>query len=107
MTEEIVYIDDPLGRKICVAKNLCSLENEQINSLDLYDDLSSVIAKPAILIETSDLPVELFYFRSIGWKLSVLIKVKLKKRLWEAYKCVINPSDADIVRLLKKGKQII
>lgn len=107
MTEEMIYINDPLGRIISFSKKLCSLEIEHIDSHDPYDDLSSVIAKPAILIETSDLPVKLFYFRSIGWQLSVLIKVKFEKRLWEAYKCIINPSDADIVGLLKKGKQII
>jgi hypothetical protein len=56
MTGEVVYIDDPLGRKICMAKNLFSLENKEINSLDLYDDLLSVLKKPALLIETSDAP---------------------------------------------------
>jgi hypothetical protein len=107
MTGEVVYIDDPLGRKICMAGNLCSLANKEINSLDLYDDLSSVIKNPALLIQTSDIPPDFFYFRSIGWNLSVLIRVKFLNHFWQAYKCTINPSDADIVELLKNGKQLI
>ena len=107
MTGEVVYIDDPLGRKICMAKNLFSLENKEINSLDLYDDLLSVIKKPALLIQTSDPQTEFLYFRSIGWHLSVLIRVKLINQFWQAYKCTLNPSDADIVALLKNGKQLI
>lgn len=107
MTGEVVYIDDPLDRKICMAGNLCSLENKEINSLDLYDDLSSVIKNPALLIQTSDTQPEFLYFRSIGWHLSVLIRVKFINQFWQAYKCTLNPSDADIVDLLKKGKQLI
>jgi hypothetical protein len=107
MTEEVVYINDPLGRKICIRKKLCSQEIEQIASLDLYDDFYTVLSKPAMLIETSDTPKELVYFRSIGWHFSVLIKVKCIGHSWEAYTCMFNPPDGDIVELLKAGKQII
>ena len=107
MTEEIVYINDPLGRKICINKNLCSHEIEEIAPLDLYDDLYSVLSKPAILIETLKSPPEFIYFRSIGWHFSVLFKVRFTGDCWEAYTCTINPSDGEIVELLKNGKQII
>ena len=107
MTEEMIYINDPLDRKICIPKKFCALEIKEIESLDLYDDLYSVVTKPAILIETSDSPAEYLYFRSIGWHFSVLIRVKNIGYCWEAYKCTINPSDADIVEILKNGKQLI
>jgi hypothetical protein len=107
MTEEVVYINDPLERKISMSKNLCNLEIEEIDQLDLYDDLFSVIQKPAFLIETTDSPSEFLYYRSIGWNLSVLIKVRFAGYFWEAYKCMLNPSDGDIVEILKNGKQIL
>lgn len=107
MTEEVIYINDPLGRKISIAKNLCCLEHTEIDSLDLLDDLFSVIKKPALLIEMANPFKEYLYFRSIGWHLSVLIHVKTVQEFLHAYKCSINPSDADIVELLKRGKQII
>lgn len=107
MTEDIVYTTDPLGRKIYIAKNLCCLENIIIDSPDQLDDLFSVLKKPAILIETTSSPAEYLYFRSIGWNLSVLMQVKLTYDFWEAYKCTINPLDADIVELLRDGRQII
>ena len=102
-----MYINDPLGRKISLGKDLCKLEDQEIEALDLYDDLFSVISKPAILIETSDDPAEYYYFRSVGWHLSILMKVKCSGYLGKAYKCTLNPSDADIVDLLRTGKQII
>ena len=107
MTEEVGYINDPLGRKINLAKNLFNLDNEEIDKLDIYDDLLSVIKKPAFLIETTDIPSEFLYYRSIGWNISVLIKVRFAGYYWEAYKCVLNPSDGDIVEILKNGKQIL
>ena len=107
MTEEMIYINDPLGRKICFPKKLCALEIKEIDMLDLYDDIYTVVAKPAILIETLNFPVEYFYFRSLGWHFSVLIKVKYIHHCWEAYTCIINPSDTDIVEILKRGKQLI
>jgi hypothetical protein len=107
MTEEIIYINDPLGRQICINKKLCSRKLKEIAPLDLYDDLYTVLAKPAILIEIRKTPPEFAYFRSIGWHFAVLIKVKFAAHLWQAYTCVINPSDDELVELLKIGKQII
>ena len=107
MTQEVIYIDDPLGRKICIEKNLCAGAIEEIEANDLFDDFMSVIKKPAILIQTTDTPSEYLYFRTLGWYFSVLLKVKSTNGFWKAYKCTINPSDADIVELLKTGKQII
>ena len=93
MNDEMVYIDDPLGRKVSLTKKLCHINAEQKDTNDLYDDLYSVIKNPALLIQT-DLPAESNYFRLIGWQFSILIKAKLKSNIWEAYKCIINPSVA-------------
>lgn len=106
MTDEVVYIEDPVGNRISLAKKLCCIGDEEMGENDLYDDLYSVIKKPALLIQT-DVPSELNYYRSIGWQFSVLIKAKWNINNWEAYQCIINPSDNDIVALMKTGKQII
>jgi hypothetical protein len=106
MKDEVVYIEDPLGHRVSLTKKLCYLGNHNGSADELYDDLYSVIKKPALLIET-DLPAELNYFRSIGWQFSVLIKVKLERNVWEAYKCIVNPSDTDMIELMKMGRQII
>ena len=108
MTEEVIYINDPFGRQICINKKLCSRKLKKIAQLvDLYDDLYTVLTKPAIVIEIKKSPPEFAYFRSIGWHFAVLIKVKLAACLWQAYTCVINPADDELVELLKTGKQII
>ena len=107
MTNEVVYIEDPLGHMISLTKEICHKDIEGINALDLYDDLSSVIKNPAFLIEKNSGLKKMYYFRPIGWQLSILIKVNYTKEGWEAYQCILNPSDAYIVELLQKGKQII
>ena len=89
-------------------KKLCSRKLKKIAQLvDLYEDLYTVLAKPAIVIEIKKSPPEFAYFRSIGWHFAVLIKVKFAACLWQAYTCVINPADDELVELLKTGKQII
>jgi hypothetical protein len=107
VTDEIEYINDPLGRQICINKKLCGRKIEELAPLDLYDDFYTVLTKPAILVEIQKTPPEFAYFRSIGWQFAVLIKVKFAARLWEAYTCIINPSNDELVELLKRGKQII
>lgn len=106
MKDEVVYIEDPLGHMVSFQKEMLFLDAQDTNTHDLYDDLYSVIKKPALLIQT-DPPKELNYFRSLGWQFSVLIKAKPGNSHWEAYKCIINPSDKDIVALMKAGTQII
>ena len=106
MKEEVVYIEDPLGHCVCMAKDLCAMDAGQFDEKDFYDDLFSVIKKPALLIKI-EIPAELNYFRSIGWQLSVLIKVRLIRNAWKAYECILNPSDNDIVNLMRTGRQII
>ena len=70
MKEEVVYIEDPLGHCVRMAKDLCVMDMGQPDEKDFYDDLFSVIKKPALLIKT-EVPSELNYFRSIGWQVSV------------------------------------
>lgn len=105
MKDEVDYINDPLGHKVCLTKALCSYHS--IESKDQYDDLLMVIKNPAILIELTASQVEYFYYRSIGWQLSVLIQTQFTSDCWKAVKCTINPLDVDLIKLLQRGKQII
>lgn len=107
MIDEVVYIDDPLGHRVCLTKEICKPYTKDIDQQDLYDDLQSVVKKPAILIEVSEDAVKLFYFRSIGWNLSALIKTSYENNCWRAYACIINPTHEYVVELLKNGRQII
>ncbi|HEY0065883.1 MAG TPA: hypothetical protein VGB46_00925 [Flavisolibacter sp.] len=103
----LTIITDPLGNKIKFLDNLCAIE-QFMQEGEVYDDLSTVITRPAILIELSDtIPLELYYYRSIGWNHTLLIGVRKSGSEWEAFQCQRNPEFAVLSGLLKKGKQLI
>lgn len=105
MANEIMRVTDPLGKTIFLLPGLCADENEE---QEIYDDATTVIEKPAMLIESrQNDETSLYYFRSVGWHNTLLITVKLKEGRWEACECKKNPSSQDLSALLKKGKQII
>jgi hypothetical protein len=104
VTNEVLAID-PLGKTIYLLPGIFFTKNEEH---EIYDDITTVIRKPAILIEVNENnETQFYYFRSIGWNYTLLITVKLKDSRWEAYNCVKNPSSEILAALLKRGKQIL
>ncbi len=105
MANEEIKVLDPLGKTIYLPLGICDKEDTQ---QDIYDDVQTVIQKPAILIEVTENSENYFYyFRSIGWNQTLLITVHLRNSQWEAVHCQKNPSTRELSFILKKGKQII
>jgi hypothetical protein len=103
----LTILTDPLGNKIKFLDSLCAIE-QFVQAGEVYDDLSTVITRPAILIELSDsIPLELYYYRSVGWNHTLLIGVRRSGSEWEAFQCQRNPEFAILSGLLKNGKQLI
>lgn len=103
----MTLITDPLGNKVNFPESLCTPEQLKQEG-EVYDDITTVITKPAILIELSgSSPVELYYYRSIGWNHTLLIGVRRSGSGWEAFQCERNPQFALLSNLLKNGKQLI
>jgi hypothetical protein len=107
MSDEVYYIDDPVGHTVCLTQSLLSRADDSTLHLQPYDSLISVILHPALLIKVEKETPELFYYRSIDWQLSILIQTKPTLDCWMAYKCVVNPSDKEMVEIMKQGRQII
>jgi hypothetical protein len=102
MPDELTVID-PLGKTIYLLPEFCA-ENEP---QEIYDDVTIIIRKPAMLIETNENDeTRFYYFRSVGWNKTLFIITHWKNNRWEAYKCIKNPSGEILSIILKKGKQI-
>ena len=100
-------VTDPLGNEIHFLATTCFASREA-KEYEIYDDVTAVIKKPAILIEIkNESKKEFYYFRSIGWQYTLLVKVEFLNNRWETTQCAKNPSNAELSTLLKKGTQII
>jgi hypothetical protein len=96
---------DPLGKTIHLLPDIFFSENE---TEEIFDDASTVIKKPALLVEVNENDVtQFYYFRSVGWNKTLLIITRWDKDRWEAYRCVKNPSSEELSAILKKGNQLI
>ena len=104
MVDEVTTVD-PLGRTIHLLPEISFPENEEEGILN---DASTIIKKPALLIEIEENnEKQFYYFRSVGWNKTLLLIVRFNGGRWEAYKCIKNPSSQMLSTLLKKGKQLI
>lgn len=109
-----MIVSDPLGNEISLVPDICIIQQEtaetKMNDVDseIYDDIATVIRKPAIMVESeTGGQTKLYYFRSVGWQKTLLIEVKYHNNHWEAYQCTWNPSNQQLSDVLKKGKQLI
>jgi len=103
MTSAVTVVD-PLGKIIYLLPHLILKLN---SAKDIIDEISTVITKPAILVEVKEnKETELYYFRSVGSNKTFLIIIRLINKRWEAYQCIKNPAGVMLSTVLKKGKQI-
>lgn len=106
MANEEMKVLDPLGKTIYLPSGICDRDNMQQDII--YDDVQTVIQKPALLVEVTENNDHYFYYyRSVGWNQTLLITVHLKNSQWQAVNCQKNPSTRELSFILKKGKQII
>lgn len=105
MANEAIAID-PLGNAVYLLDQIC--HSDPGKEQEIYDDATTVIQKPAILVEISEEnEKQLYYFRSIGWHHTLLIIARYFNNRWEAYDSVKDPSNDELAAILKKGKQIL
>ena len=105
MADEVMSVVDPLGNTIFLLDGLC-IENEKTDT-EIYDTAFNVIQKPAMIIKfETDHIIQHYYFRSIGWHNTMLISVLFIEGKWLSDKCFRNPTNEELSRLLRDGKQI-
>ena len=100
-----VAVMDPLGKLIYLPPDLCTNQN---STKDIFNEVSTVITKPAILIEViENAQLQYYYFRSVGWNKTFLIIIREINDQWQVDHCIRNPAGEMLSIALKKGKQIL
>jgi hypothetical protein len=96
-------VTDPFGFRIHILDESC-FPKEVTSDPEIYNGFHTVIERPAFIIVLPDnSPAERYYYRSIGWTKTVLIRVQ-KKQEWEANQCIFDPSDTMIKKLAAQGR---
>lgn len=103
MKHDILRISDPLGNQIHLPGHLGNLEAGG-NAGDIYDDVSAVIKSPAMIIKINRVNgFELNYYRSVGWKMTLLIIAVFEEDRWRAVQCIQNPDVTLLKSLMSEG----
>ena len=103
MEQDVMSIKDPLGNQIFLPMHLGVLQPED-NPGDIYDDVASVIRTPAMIIKINrGEGFELNYYRSVGWKMTLLIIAVFEHNKWRAIECIQNPQTEKLTRLMAEG----
>ena len=103
MKNDVLSIKDPLGNQIFLPDELGRLHIED-NQGDIYDDVASVVKSPAMIIKISrGEGFELNYYRSVGWKMTLLIVAVFAENKWRAVECIQNPSSEKLTRMMAEG----
>ena len=87
---------------------LSGIRIDKNEEMGIYDEVSTVVQEPAILIELNENnKTDFCYFRSIGWHQTMLIKAQFRNERWEAFYFLRNPSNKKLSAVIKRGKQIL
>lgn len=96
-------IKDPLGNQIFLPMHLGTLQPGD-NPGDIYDDVASVIRTPAMILKVNrGDSFDLHYYRSVGWKMTLLITAVFEHNKWRATECIQNPQSEKLTRMMLEG----
>ena len=106
MANEVMWVTDPLGNTVALMQGSCApLKGHSAE--EVYDDLATVIRKPAMLVASRQGSKQMFYFRSVGWHDTILVTVQWHAERWETTSCIHNPTNVHLSELLRSGRQLI
>lgn len=95
---------DPFGFRILILGESC-FPKEVTSDPEIYNGFQTVIERPAFIIVLPDhSPPERYYYRSIGWSKSVLIRAQQLEGNWQANECTFDPKDTFIKQLAAQGR---
>lgn len=104
MANETVSVMDPSGQIVFFIEGTIPERKEEDS--DVYDDIASVISKPALIIESANDPAVRYYFRSVGWHRTLLIQAGFRNGRWETEVTTRDPSGVMLSHIIQNGNQL-
>ena len=100
-------IRDPLGNEIVVNQTVLDLNDQIIQSDDIFDTINKVIEKPAMLFRMNEEEISLYYLRAVGWHKTMLIGVQKTNLYFEVINYQMDPPLERLRELQAGGQRLI
>lgn len=101
-----MIITDLLGNQIAVPQAILNF-NEHFQAGEVFDDITKVIEKPAMLFQVNEPSVKLYYLRAIGWNKTILIEAQENNHHFEVINYQLDPPLQLLAELTRKGQRLI
>jgi hypothetical protein len=98
---------DPLGALVNFRTRFYDSEGIEKDYAQIKEDIARIIQKPGIMIQVFDNPIKIYYFGVINWDHTLLIGVHRIFGIWNVDEIIENPSTHFVLKLLKRGGQLI
>ncbi len=102
---ERTILKDPLGNRVSFELSSCFPGPKGSGHLR-PSDLEAAITHPAMIIAVEQEAAR-YYYRSMDWNLTLLVRVRLQDEVWTSETGSWNPSSAELTSLVKKGRQLL
>src|SRR3954469_13325904 len=106
MNNEARKVVDPLGNTVVILPGT-GMGGKALQDPDIFDDIPTVIQRPAMMIDVREPERALYYFRSIGWNSTILLATRQLDDHWEIFECIKNPPNETLSDLMRKGTQVL
>ena len=100
-------IRDPLGNEIVINQTVLDLNDQIIQSEDIFDTINKVIERPAMLFKMNEEEICLYYLRAIGWHKTMLIGVQKTTLYFEVVNYQMDPPLERLRELQASGQRLI
>lgn len=102
---ERIILKDPLGNRVRFEP--ASILPGPKGSAHLRPkDLEAAITHPAMIIALEEESAR-YYYRSVDWNLTLLVRVTLENEIWFTESGNWNPSSPELTGLIKRGRQLL
>jgi hypothetical protein len=103
----VKIVKDPFGNKVCIDFSFMELQEQLIQSDDVFDDMTAVIEKPMMIFKMKEGAAELYYLRAIGWNKTMLVGVQKTDDHLEVINCQVDPTIERLTELHTRAERLI
>lgn len=100
-------VKDPFGNEIMLQNKILELTDQMKTRNEIFDNLATVIEKPAMMFKKDGSKTQLYYMRAVGWNKMILLSVQKKLDHFEVTNCEFDPSAKRMSQLYNWADQLI
>jgi hypothetical protein len=100
-------VKDPFGNEVYIRQEILLLTAQMKSGTEIFDDITKVIEKPAMMFKLSGSKTLLYYLRAVGWNRMMMIGAQKKYDHFELTTFEMDPSAKMLSDLYHGADQLI